>query len=330
MAAFFLASMGALILTTSTTTAAAPATASTDLAEAVITPLTLQANAPSDWQTVYDYSGGEVPPGTRITVVGKMIDPVVKKDKDGLTFAFPELPTQPQAAQSLMTRFCVEQPLANYPTRMTVKFTSHYQPPADAMLHWNALWFTVSSLAYFEMFHLPAADPKAPFTLNMTGENTVVFSFDGTGTNPATVSVNDKDVSSFYAKSMKLRQAGALLVPGIAIGSGMTQFPADKGDWYTINHVQIEQMRPALKVSSSAAIDLTVKGTEPVRTSLEVVDSSNDSQGFILQDAMVAPGKYRLYWSGININRDFPFRFLLTVVGGCFSTFSVRSIVFQA
>jgi hypothetical protein len=295
------------------TNASAAATATTDLCQAVITPLSPQPNAPSSWQTVYEYAGGEVPPGTRIAVVGKTTDPVVRKDKDGVTFAFPDLPDEPQAAQSLQTRFCVEQPLANYPTRMTVTFTSHYQPPADAMVRWNALWFDISSLGYFEMFHLPAADPKAPFSLNMTGQNTVVYSFDGTG--GTSVNVNGTDVSSYYANLIHLRKSGALLVPGISIGCGMNQFASDKGDWYTINHVQIEQMRPSLDVSSAAAIDLTIKGTQPVRMSLEVVDSSNDSQGFVLQDSMVAPGKYRLYWTGVNIKQTMPQNTMMALPG---------------
>ena len=56
----------------------------TDLASMTVTPLTRQASAPADWQTIYDYSGGEMlPPGTRLTADGKWIDPVLRKDKSG-------------------------------------------------------------------------------------------------------------------------------------------------------------------------------------------------------------------------------------------------------
>jgi len=70
-AVFLFALMGALSIEIMTERVEAQATASTDLAEAVITPLSPNPNASSDWQTVYDYSGGEAPPGTRIAVVGK-------------------------------------------------------------------------------------------------------------------------------------------------------------------------------------------------------------------------------------------------------------------
>ena len=79
----------------------------------------------SAWQTVYDYAGGEaLPPGTRIVADGKWIDPTVRKDKSGVSFAFPNLPDQPQAAQWLKIAFAVERPLAMYPTRVTIRYTA--------------------------------------------------------------------------------------------------------------------------------------------------------------------------------------------------------------
>ena len=63
-----------------------------------------------------------------------------------------------------------------------------------------------------------------------------------------------------------------------------------------------------LEASSEAAVDLTVPGSEPVRVTIEVVDVRNDSKGYVLREALVAPGKYRLYWDGIDQNSIQPKR----------------------
>ena len=87
------------------TAAQAGTTAQTDLASITVTPLTRQAGAKADWQTIYDYSGGVLPPGTRITSDGKWIDPPVRQEQSGVTFAFPDLPDSPENAQLLKIAF---------------------------------------------------------------------------------------------------------------------------------------------------------------------------------------------------------------------------------
>ncbi len=70
-------------------TAQGETTAQTDLASITVAPLTRQADAKADWQTVYDYSGGaDLPPGTRLTANGKWIDPLIRKDQSGVTLSW--------------------------------------------------------------------------------------------------------------------------------------------------------------------------------------------------------------------------------------------------
>ena len=80
----------------------------------------------------------------------------------------------------------------------------------------------------------------------------------------------------------------------------MTQFPHNKGDWFAVHAFKVEQLRPPLEASSEAAVDLTVPGHDPVTITIEVVDAQNDSKGYVLRDATVSPGQYRLYWDGID------------------------------
>src|SRR5437868_4529624 len=99
----------------SLTTARGGTTAQTDLASITVTPLTRQAGAKADWQTIYDYSGGAaLPPGTSIISEGKWIDPPVHKDASGVTFSFPDLPDQHEAAQMLRIGFAYNRPISNY------------------------------------------------------------------------------------------------------------------------------------------------------------------------------------------------------------------------
>lgn len=283
----------ATLLTASTTRAAQTiATARTDLASITLAPLARQTNAPTDWRTVYQYTGGDLPPGTRILADGKWLDPAVRRDASGVTYAFPALPDQPHAAQFLRTRFSIERPLANYPTRVTVKFTLFADQTANNPgVPWSVLSFTTSDLTSYNLFSLLSSDG-----VNPQGGNTVVFSFDGEG--KSAVEVNGKPLGGNLAKRFQTKKAGALLLPGIALASGMTQLPRDKGDWFALNAVQIEQQRPDPEASAAAAVDLAVPGPAPVRVSLEVVDKNNTGLGFVLRDASVAPGRYRLYWEG--------------------------------
>jgi len=72
---------------------------SNHLASIMVTPLTRQTGARADWQTIYDYAGGgALPPGTRVTSAGKWIDPIVRQDQSGVTFAFPDLPDNPESS----------------------------------------------------------------------------------------------------------------------------------------------------------------------------------------------------------------------------------------
>ena len=101
-------------------------TAQTDLASMTVTPLTRQAGAKADWQPLYNYAGGALPPGTRITSAGKWIDPSVRQESSGVTFAFPNLPDSPENAQLLHIAFGFDRPLSNYPTRATIQYTSFF------------------------------------------------------------------------------------------------------------------------------------------------------------------------------------------------------------
>ena len=298
----------------SLTTAQAGITAQTDLASIAITPLTRQANATADWQTIYDYSGGDVlPPGTRLTSDGKWIDPVVRKDQSGVTFAFPDLPDQPQAAQFLNIAFAVERPIANYPTRTTIHYTSNRDQAAHVRSAWWSPFLLTTGDPNYTILSggIRGLDPmdEAKIPIHLTGENTLVFSFDGNGS--TTVTLNDQDASAFLKNgdrpiAKSLPQPGALLMPGIALRNKLNQVPGDKGDWFAIHSFKIEQMRPPLDASAVAAVDLTVPGSDPIRTTIEIVDDKNDSIGYLLRDALVSPGKYRLYWDGISQKQTMP------------------------
>jgi hypothetical protein len=276
-------------------------TAQTDLASITVTPLTRQPNAPAAWQTVYDYEGGEVlPPGTRIIASGKWIEPVVRKDKSGVTFAFPDLPDQPQSAQHLNIGYAVDLPIANYPTRTTIHYTSFRPSPLDLT---------------------PADDNEARLSgqigegVSMNTEvgaphaNTLVLTYEKPGEMTATF--NDQDISSSFGFRNRpiadtMPAPGAMLVQGLALRAQFIQQPADTGDWFAVNSWKIEQMRPSLDSSAVAAVDLKVPGTQPIRVTIEIANEQNESQGYLLRDALVSPGTYRLYWDGINQKQSQP------------------------
>jgi len=73
----------------------------------------------------------------------------VRNDNTGVTFAFPDLPDKPTTAQFLDIAFAVEQPIANYPTRTTIRYTSH----KDQSIHeragwWFPFWLTTANYNY--------------------------------------------------------------------------------------------------------------------------------------------------------------------------------------
>ena len=289
-------------------------TAQTDLASITVTPLTRQAQAPAAWQTIYDYAGGDVlPPGTRIIATGKWIEPVVRKDTSGVTFAFPDLPDQPQSAQDLNIGFAVDRPLANYPTRTTIHYTAYGQQaphgnlPGRSSLQLTPADDNASPLTNPMRGISPGQESNTP--IHVTGENTLVLSLNGPG--DATVTVNDEDISASLARMGKpfgasLPPPGAMLLQGLAIRNHYIQQPSDKGDWFGINSMKIEQMRPPLEASAVAAVDLKVPGTLPVRVTIEICNEKNESVGYLLRDALVSPGTYRLYWDGINQKQSQP------------------------
>ena len=290
----------ALLVATITAAQADPG-AQTDRASITVTPLTRQASAPAAWQTIYDYSGGDVlPPGTRIIANGKWIEPVVRKDKSGVTFAFPDLPDQPQSAQYLNLGYAVDLPLANYPTRTTIHYTSFRASllqltPADD----NETRLS-SQIGEVPSIHNEAETPHA---------HALVLDYEKPGQMTATF--DDQDVSSSFgfrgrpiADTMPV--PGAMLVQGLALRGQFTQQPDDKGDWLTIHSWKIEQMRPPLESSAVAAVDLKVPGTRPIRVTIEVANEQNESQGYLLRDALVSPGTHRLYWDGINQKQSQP------------------------
>ena len=311
--------------------ARADMTAQTDLASMTVTPLPHVASGTADWQTVYDYSGGAVlPPGTRLTANGKWIDPVVRKDASGVTFTFPNLPDQPSSAQGLDLVFADEQPIADYPTRATIRYTSYHDQAAHvASQWWSPFWLTTADYNFTVLsgqIRGLAPGSEADIPIHLTGENTMVISFDDKGN--ATSTVNEKDGSTFLRSgdrslSANLPKPGAMLLPGLALRNKMTQLPSDKGDWFAVNAFKIEQMRPPLESSAAAAVDLVVPGTEAIRVTIEVVDDENESKGYVLRDALVSPGKYRLYWDGIDQKQSMPIN--TTAIGAGAYTFRLAT-----
>ena len=133
------------------------------------------------------------------------------------------------------------------------------------------------------------------------GDNTFVVSLNGG--DAASITMNGQDATDFFgrkAKGIDKMKPAAMLMNGLSIFNTMTQFPHNKGDWFSIHAFKIEQLRPPLEDSSEAAVDLTVPGAEPITVTIEVVDAWNDSKGYVLRDAQISPGKYRLYWDGVD------------------------------
>jgi hypothetical protein len=290
-------------------------TAQTDLASIVVTPLAPQAKASaSDWRTIYDYSGGSVlPPGTRITATGKWIEPRVREDKSGVTFSFPDLPAQPQAAQDLNVAFAVETPLANYPTRGTIHYTAlEDQIATNRLIEWPPFRLTTAEYGpkpLADQWHGYASADGTNVPVQSKGDNTLIFTTGGPS--QLTATLNGQDVSDLLARggqslSAFMPKPGAMLLPGLALRGAFTQQPNDKGDWFAVNSFKIEQLRPPLELSSVAAVDLRVPGMEPIRATIEITDDKNDSKGYLLRDALVSPGTYRLYWDGIDQKQSQP------------------------
>ena len=293
-------------------------TAQTDLATITVTPLTRQAGAKADWQTIYDYTGGAPPPGTRITSEGKWIDPVVRQEQTGVTFGFPNLPDSPENAQYLHIAFGFDRPLANYPTRATISYTSFFDQGMPTGT-WNPFTLrtdndertlfgnltgvdAIASRSDGKHSTTPTPKPAATGTpLKLVGDNTLVVLMNGES--ELTINMNGQDATDFFgrrSKGMKRIKPTAMLMNGLSLYNNVTQFPHNKGDWFAVHAFKIEQMRPPLEDSSEAAVDLTVPGSEPIKVTVEVVDAWNDSRGYVLRDALVSPGKYRLYWDGID------------------------------
>ena len=285
--------------------------AQTDLASIMVTPLTRQAGARADWQTIYDYAGGgALPPGTRVTSAGKWIDPIVRQDQSGVTFAFPDLPDNPENSQYLKIAFAFDRPIADYPTRATIRYTSFFDQTMPKG-SWSpflllANYYNERSPLFGHIGHIQSPSKSG---LKPVGDNTLVFSLGGKSA--TSITMNGQDATAFFsgnirAKGLNELKPGAMLLNGLALFNTVTQFPHNKGDWFAVRSFKIEQMRPSLEASSEAAVDLTVPGSEPVRVTIEVVDAKNDSMGYVLRDALVAPGKYRLYWDGIDQNSIYP------------------------
>ena len=147
--------------------------------------------------------------------------------------------------------------------------------------------------------------PEAPaMPLKPVGDNTLVVTMNGE--NGPSVTMNGQDATDLFigkrGTGISRLKPSAMLMNGIEIDNDVTQLPHNKGDWFAVKAFKVEQLRPPLENSSEAAVDLTVPGSEPVTVTIEVVDAWNDSKGYVLRDAVVAPGKYRLYWDGIDQN----------------------------
>ena len=138
--------------------------------------------------------------------------------------------------------------------------------------------------------------------LKPVGDNTLVFSITGQE-GETSITMNGQDATAFFmkrAKGLDKVKPAAMLFNRLSFFNEVTQFPYNKSDWFAVHAFKIEQLRPPLDDSSEAAIDLVVPGSDLVTVTIEVVDSMNDSKGYVLRDARVSPGKYRLYWDGID------------------------------
>ena len=286
----------------------AATTAQTSLGSITVTPLARAAGAPADWRTICDYEGGNPPAGVRITATAPWIEPAYRLGADGVTWAFPNLPNQTGTAQDVNIGFAYERPIADYPTRVTIHYTAHFdQFVTKPWCWWSAFKLTSGTVNYDDYVDqlrgLPENDPtaKANYPIHATGPNTVVMNFDGKG--GMDLLINDKPCNGeFLNDSFRKpnKNVGAMLINGFAIRNHFLQQPAAQGDWFTVNSFKIEQQRPDPAASSVAAVDLDIPGTEPVATTIEVTDNKNNSRGYVLRDVPVYPGHYRLYWDGID------------------------------
>ncbi len=281
----------------------------TDLASIVVKPLSKSNSGTPSWQTVYAYSGGSVlPPGTSLIATGKWLEPVVRKDKAGITFAFPPLPSQPQAAQDIKVGYAIQSPLADYPTRLTARFTAPTNPtlPVNQVMWPPFVLTSENSDPKMLAGQMRKADAiRTGLPVNSDGENTMVYSIGAAG--DMSITLNDQDVTQvFNRRHDAIATPGAMLVSGLALRSSFVQQPANQGDWFTVNALKIEQLRPSLESSAVAAVDLKVPGDAPIRVTIEIIDDKNCSRGYLLRDALVSPGSYHLFWDGIDQARSRP------------------------
>ena len=171
-------------------------TAQTDLASIAVTPLSHQGGTAA-WQTIYDYAGGVMPPGTSLFTAGKWIDPPVRQDQSGVTFSFPDLPDGPENSQYLQIHMGYDRPLANYPTRATVSYTSFFNQKTSSGA-WSPFTIVTSNNDSSPLFgHLTTG--SAP--LQLVGNNTLVLSM---GYGQTSVTVNGQDATDLFGARGKL------------------------------------------------------------------------------------------------------------------------------
>ena len=212
--------------------------------------------------------------------------------------------------------FGLKRPLANYPTRATIQYTSFFDQTTGGT--WSPFTFRTENDEKILFGNLAvsaaggktggkhaAATTNTPTTsgspLKVVGDNTLVVSMNGGGA--SSITMNGQDATDFFdrrSKGIEDLKPSPMLLNGLSLYNEMTQFPHNKGDWFSIHAFKVEQLRPPLEASSEAAVDLTVTGSAPVTVTIEVVDAQNNSRGYVLRDATVSPGKYRLYWDGID------------------------------
>ncbi|NNM87974.1 MAG: hypothetical protein HKL95_05600 [Phycisphaerae bacterium] len=281
---------------------------STNLARMTVTAIRRRAAAPVSWQTIYNYHGGRVPAGTRISATGKWIDPRVHIGRAGIGFSFPHLPAHPRSASEwINTAFEVERPIANYPTRITVTYQSYFNQNIGVPYGWwSPITFNRADHEFTALFSATrgiANNKIKGLLIHPVGTNTLVCTFGG-GQKPALL-INGRNGRAIFPHIV-LPKPGAMLLPGIGIANTLTLLPTDHGRWYTIRSVKIEQLRPPLAVSAVAAVDLDVPGAAPVRVTIEVVNKNKDSVGYVLRDVWVNPGRHHLFWDGINQKQSQP------------------------
>ncbi|NNM88489.1 MAG: hypothetical protein HKL95_08215, partial [Phycisphaerae bacterium] len=283
----------------------------TNLAQLTITPIRPSGHgtAASGWQTIYDFSGQTPPPGTRVFAYSKWGNPRMVRTARGIVFRFPHLAAHPpSASQTINSGFEVERAISNYPTKVSFAWQSYFnQMPGVPYAWWSPFTINRGDDEFTPIVgSAPGLTPVAARRsfFHAVGTNHVVLRFGGRA--KPVLTINGRRAGAFFRPPLRLPKAGAMLLPGIGISNRLLQLPPDQGKWYAIRSFRIQQWRPPLAQSAVACLHLKVPGRRSVRVTIDVVNPHNASVGYVLRDAVVAPGSYVLYWDGVESRQSQP------------------------